>query len=296
MLTTRSMRAALCIIVALSSSACVTLPPNSKPVPQDPWESWNRGVYKFNDVLDRAVAKPVAKTYVRFVPRPIRTGVSNFFDNLSTTTVVINDALQGKFRASANDLGRFLLNTTVGLGGLLDPATSAGLNKNNEDFGQTLGHWGVHAGPFFELPLLGPSDVRDAPSRLVDAYTNPHAYIRNSYWKWGLYGAYLVDARASLLSLDDTLQQVYDPYAFVRDAYLQRRAYLVSDGKVKDDEPLVDPDADNPDQAAPPPPQPSPPPSPPPTAPPSTPPQPASPPASGSSGDPGAGDTRSAAD
>jgi phospholipid-binding lipoprotein MlaA len=273
----RNVRAALALVCVLTSSACVTLPPNSQRLPQDPWESWNRGVYKFNDVLDRAVAKPVAKTYVRFVPQPIRTGVTNFFDNLSTTTVMLNDALQGKFRASANDLGRFLLNSTVGLGGILDPATSAGLDKNNEDFGQTLGHWGVHPGPFFELPLLGPSDVRDAPSRLVDAYTNPHAYIHNAYWKWGLYGAYLVDARAGLLSLDETLSHVYDPYAFVRDAYLQRRAYLVSDGKVTDDEPLVDPDADNPDQgapakpgpgAAPQPKQPSPPP----TAPPSTPP------------------------
>jgi phospholipid-binding lipoprotein MlaA len=256
MLTARNARAALGIVFALSLSACVTLPPNSKRVPQDPWESWNRGVYKFNDTLDRAVAKPVAKTYVRIVPRPIRTGVSNFFENLSTTTVMINDALQGKFRASANDLGRFLLNSTVGLAGILDPATSAGLDKNNEDFGQTLGHWGVHPGPFFELPLLGPSDLRDAPSKLVDAYTNPHGYIRNTYWKWGLYGAYLVDTRANLLSLDETLKHVYDPYAFIRDAYLQRRAYLVSDGKVTDEEPLVDPEADNPDPAAPPKPSP----------------------------------------
>src|SRR3984957_19226811 len=270
-------RAALGIVFATSLSACVTLPANRPPPPQDPWESWNRGVYRVNDKLDRAFAKPVARTYVRIVPHAIRTGVSNFFDNLSTTTVMINDALQGKFKAAANDLGRFVLNSTVGLGGILDPATPMGLDHNNEDFGQTLGHWGVHPGPFFELPLLGPSDVRDAPSRLVDAYTNPHAYIHNAYWKWGLYGAYLVDARAGLLSLDETLSHVYDPYAFVRDAYLQRRAYLVSDGKVTDDEPLVDPDADNPDQgapakpgpgAAPQPKQPSPPP----TAPPSTPP------------------------
>jgi phospholipid-binding lipoprotein MlaA len=217
------------VVFTLSAGACVTLPPNSQRVPQDPWESWNRGVYKFNDVLDRAIAKPIAKGYVHVVPHPIRTGVSNFFDNLKMTTVMLNDALQGKFRASATDLGRFLLNLTVGIGGILDPASSAGLDKNNEDFGQTLGHWGVHAGPFVELPVFGPSDLRDAPARLVDAYTNPHAYIRNAYWKWGLYGAYLVDDRASLLPLDDTLQHVYDPYAFIRDAYLQRRAYLVSD-------------------------------------------------------------------
>ena len=114
------------------SSACVTLPPNSKRSPQDPWESCNRGVYKFNDALDRAIAKPVAKAYVRMVPQPIRTGVSNFFANLNTPTVMINDALQGKFLAAANDLGRFLLNTTVGVGGLLDPATSAGLDKQRQ--------------------------------------------------------------------------------------------------------------------------------------------------------------------
>jgi phospholipid-binding lipoprotein MlaA len=237
-------RAALAIVFALCASACVTLPPNSQRVPQDPWESWNRGVYKVNDKLDRAVAKPVARGYVRVVPRFMRTGISNFFDNLDTPTVMINDALQGKFGASANDLGRFLLNSTFGLGGLFDPATSAGLNKNNEDFGQTLGHWGVHPGPFVELPFLGPSDLRDAPAKLVDTYTNPKQYIRNTDVKYGLWGLSLVDTRTRLLPLDDTLQHVFDPYAFIRDAYLQRRAYLVSDGKVTE-EPLVDPGADS---------------------------------------------------
>ena len=148
-------RAALGMVFVLCASACVTLPPNSQRVPQDPWESWNRGVYKFNDKLDRAVAKPVARAYVRVLPKPIRTGISNFFDNLETPTVMINDALQGKIGASANDLGRFLLNSTVGLGGLLDPATSAGLNKNNEDFGQTLSTWANPPGVFFPfLPLF----------------------------------------------------------------------------------------------------------------------------------------------
>ena len=255
MLNDRYARAALGFVFALSLSACVTLPPNSQRVPQDPWESWNRGVYKVNDKLDRAVAKPVAKTYVRVVPAAIRTGVSNFFANLDTPTVMVNDALQGKFLAAANDLGRFVLNSTVGLGGLLDPATPAGLARNDEDFGQTLGHWGVHPGPFVELPLLGPSDLRDAPAKLVDSYTNPRQYVRNSYVKYGLYLTYLVDKRATLLPLDETLNRVFDPYAFVRDAYLQRRAYLVSDGKVVD-EPLVDPGEDAPgssDKTAPPP-------------------------------------------
>src|SRR6202163_1813304 len=265
MLKARYARAALGIVYVLSVSACVTLPPNRQRVTQDPWESWNRGVYKFNDVLDRAVAKPVARTYVKVVPQPIRTGVTNFFANLDTPTVMINDALQGKFLAAANDLGRFALNNTVGLGGILDPASSAGLARNNEDFGQTLGKWGVHPGPFVELPVLGPSDLRDAPSKVVDSYTNPRQYIHNSYVKYGLWLPALVDTRARLLPLDETLKNVYDPYAFIRDAYLQRRAYLVSDGKVAED-PLVDPDAGqdhdkpanpdnpaNPDKPAPPP-------------------------------------------
>ena len=250
MLKAMCARAALGIIYLISVSACVTLPANHQRVPQDPWESWNRGVYKFNDKLDRAVVKPVTKGYVRIVPSPIRTGVTNFFANLETPTVMINDALQGKFLAAGNDLGRFLLNSTLGLAGILDPATSAGLAKNDEDFGQTLGHWGVHPGPFVELPILGPSDVRDTASRVVDTYTNPRQYIKNNYVSYGLYLPYLVDRRAALLSLDDTLQHVYDPYAFIRDAYLQRRAYLVSDGKISD-ETLVDPDADNPDAGKP---------------------------------------------
>ena len=255
MLKVRYARAALGIAFAMSVSACVTLPPNSQRVPQDPWESWNRGVYRVNDKIDRAVVKPVTKTYVRVVPKPIRTGVSNFFDNLSTPTVMINDALQGKFLAAANDLGRFLLNSTLGLAGFLDPATPAGLAHNDEDFGQTLGHWGVHPGPFVELPIFGPSDLRDAPGRVVDSYTNPRQYIKNSYVKYGLYLPSLVNTRAHLLPLDETLKGVYDPYAFVRDAYLQRRAYLVSDGKVTE-EPLVDPGADDLDSDKPPPPPP----------------------------------------
>jgi phospholipid-binding lipoprotein MlaA len=241
-----AMKPAILVVLGVWGAAgltgCVTLPPNAPRSPQDPWESWNRGVYGFNDAIDRAVAKPVARSYVRWVPQLIRTGVTNVFSNLETPTVMINDALQGKLRASANDLGRFLLNTTVGVGGILDPATSAGLAKNNEDFGQTLGKWGVHPGPFLEVPLLGPSDLRDAPARFVDSYLNPRQYIKNNYIKYGIYLPDLTDRRAALLPLDETLQRAYDPYAFVRDAYLERRAYLVSDGQIKD-ELLLDPES-----------------------------------------------------
>jgi phospholipid-binding lipoprotein MlaA len=237
------------IVVAASLAGCVTLP--AKPSPQDPWESWNRGVYKVNDKIDRAVAKPIARTYLRAVPAPARTGVGNFLSNLRTTTVMINDALQGKFGAAANDLARFVVNTTVGFGGLLDPATQMGLDKNEEDFGQTLGAWGVPPGPFLELPILGPSDTRDGPARIVDIFTGPTHYIHNNWISYGIYGVGFVDTRAELLSLDGTLKKVFDPYAFIRDAYLQRRAYLVSDGKVTEEAP-PDPGADDPVDAAPP--------------------------------------------
>jgi phospholipid-binding lipoprotein MlaA len=244
MLIQSAVRAATCILLAGALGACVTLPPNAPRSPQDPWESWNRGVYKVNDALDRAVAKPVAKTYVRFVPHPIRLGVSNFFDNLRMPTVIINDTLEGKLRHTASDLGRFLLNTTLGVGGLLDPATQAGLAKNHADFGLTLGIWGVPPGPFVEIPVLGPSDLRDAPGYVVDTYTNPAEYIHNSYVKYSLAVVDLVDIRAGLLSLEPTLQSVYDPYAFVRDAYLHRRAFQVSGVKEeKDEDSGLDPDA-----------------------------------------------------
>jgi len=242
-------------------------------------------VYKVNDKLDRAVLKPVAKTYVRIVPSPIRTGVTNFFANLNMTTVMFNDTLQLKLLAAATDLGRLLLNTTVGIGGILDPATPAGLAHNNNDFGQTLGHYGVHPGPFVELPLLGPSDVRDGLSEVVDTYTNPRQYIKNNWVRYGLFVPYFIDTRASLLSLDETLKNVYDPYAFIRDAYLQRRAYLVSGGKAAPEEPLVDPGEDMPDSQASPPASPLPPVSPPPA-----PPQPESPPPA-STPPPGGGGT-----
>jgi phospholipid-binding lipoprotein MlaA len=240
---TRSAATTLLLLLgSLALSACVTLPPNAPRSPQDPYERWNRGVYKFNDAIDRGVVKPVARTYVRILPQAVRTGVHNFFTNLDTPTVMINDALQGKLRAAASDLGRFLLNTTVGVGGLLDPATQVGIARNEEDFGLTLAVWGVHPGPFIELPLLGPSTVRDAPARLVDTYTNPRQYIKNSYVKYGLYGLYFLDVRASLLSLDPTLQSVYDPYVFIRDAYLQRRAYLSGQRPVQYEDTSLDPD------------------------------------------------------
>jgi phospholipid-binding lipoprotein MlaA len=131
------------------------------------------------------------------------------------------------------------------LAGIFDPATAAGLDRNEEDFGQTLGKWGVRPGPFIELPILGPSDLRDGPARVVDTYLNPRQYIKNDYIKYGLYLPDFIDRRAALLPLESTIEKAYDPYAFIRDAYLQRRAFLVSDGKMDPDKTLEDPGNDS---------------------------------------------------
>jgi phospholipid-binding lipoprotein MlaA len=245
-----SPRAALAIAAALGLSACVTLPPNHVRSPQDPWESWNRGVYRVNDKLDRAVLLPVTKGYVAHVPSPIRTGVSNFFSNVAMPIVIVNDALQAKFKASGTDLGRFLLNSVMGVGGLFDPASSAGLARNYNDFGLTLGHWGAHPGPFFELPFLGPCDVRDGFGKVPDYFLRATYWIPNDWVSYGLWLPAVLDARASLLPLQSTIDQAYDPYAVIRDAYLARRAYLVSDGKVSPSDELIDPDADQSPAAA----------------------------------------------
>jgi phospholipid-binding lipoprotein MlaA len=213
--------------------------------PHDPLEPLNRGIYKFNDALDRTVARPVAKAYHDHVPNPIRSGISNAIDNLAYPTTIVNDLLQGKFRATFSDIGRFLLNSTLGLGGLFDPASKVGIDKNDEDFGQTFGKWGVPAGPYLVLPFFGPSTLRDAPLIYPERYTDLRGYLGDWETKWALIGVGLLDARSELLSVDQVLRNTYDPYLFTRDAYLQRREYQVRDGNVPEEkmeeEPLDEP-------------------------------------------------------
>jgi phospholipid-binding lipoprotein MlaA len=217
-------------------SACASLPKDSQRSPRDPWERMNRGTYKFNDAIDRAVVKPVAKGYVKVTPQPVRTGVTNFFDNLETPITMVNDLLQWQVKAFFNDTARLVLNTTLGIGGLFDPATRAGLDRNDRDFGQTLGVWGVKSGPYVVLPVLGPSDVRDAFGRGADTFANPRHYISNNWVAWGMWGVRGVDNRSRLLYADTIVQGAYDPYAFVRNAYLQHRDFKVSGGQQTQDE------------------------------------------------------------
>jgi len=221
------------LLAGLMLTGCATLP-SGKPDPRDPWERFNRSSFAFNDALDRAVAKPVAKAYKKVTPRVVRTGVSNALSNLNTVSTIINDVLQGKMRQAGHDSGRFLLNSTLGLAGLFDPASAAGLQNNDEDFGQTLGKWGVKPGPYLMLPLLGPSNVRDTFARIPDQYTYPVNYLQDDSTRYIIRAVDFLDLRAGLLDLDAQLERSYDRYAFVRNAWMQRREFMVTDGNVDD--------------------------------------------------------------
>lgn len=221
------------IFAGLVLSGCASLP-SGKPDPRDPWERFNRSVYAFNDAVDQHLAKPVAKAYVRVLPRFVRTGINNFFNNLDDVTTVVNDALQGKMRQAGHDSARFLLNSTFGVAGLFDPATAAGLEMNDEDLGQTFGKWGSKPGPYLVLPFLGPSTVRDTIGKFGDQFTWPLAYLGDDSTRIGLRALNLLDIRASLLDLDAQIDKSYDRYAFIRNAWLQRREFQVTDGNVDD--------------------------------------------------------------
>ncbi len=203
----------------------------------DPFESYNRAMYSFNSTLDKAVIKPVAQGYDTVVPTGISMGVSNFFSNLGDITTIINDLLQFKFQQAWHDTGRFALNTTVGFGGILDVASHAGHKKNNEDFGQTLGSWGVEPGAYVVLPFFGPRTVRDSFGLVGDIYTNPVAHLDDAGARNALMMTQVIDTRANLLKAEKVLNEAaIDEYYYVRDAYLQRRQNMVYDGNPPEDD------------------------------------------------------------
>lgn len=234
------------LLAGLALGGCATTK-GDRPDPRDPFERVNRATFAFNEAVDRAVARPVARAYRRALPQPVQTGVSNFFDNLQQPAVMINDLLQGKPRAAVNDFGRLLLNTTLGLGGLLDPASAAGLDRNDEDFGQTLGKWGVGPGPYLMVPLFGPYTLRDGIGTVADEFADPLLYVEDDGARYGLYALRALDRRVRLLELEPALDRAFDRYAVIRSAYLQRRAYLVSDGELPDEEPLEEDFEDEPE-------------------------------------------------
>ena len=216
------------LALACLAAGCAT---TGETNPADPWEGLNRKTYAFNDALDRAVMKPVAQGYETVVPGFAREGVNNFFDNLEDVATSLNNLRQGKPKEGASDLGRFVVNSVFGVFGLWDVATPLGLEKHNEDFGQTLGVWGVQPGPYLVLPLLGPSTARDAPARAVDPSWYYSEAVNPESLYWGLWGLDKVRTRANLFKAEGVLEEAaLDKYSFIRDGWLQRRRSQVYDG------------------------------------------------------------------
>lgn len=202
----------------------------------DPWEPFNRRVHRFNQVVDRRIALPLARTYMKVVPRPIRLGVSNFFSNLGQPVSAVNALLQGKPRQATESLGRFVLNSTLGIGGIFDPASDAKMGNRSEDFGQTLGIWGWDRSRYVELPLFGPRTVRDTFGLVGDAPLSPLRQVNEDSVRIGLQGLQLVDVRTQLMSVDSLRMGAEDDYALVRDAWYQRRDYQIFGDRLNEGE------------------------------------------------------------
>lgn len=233
--------ATLACVAALGLSACASGPMAD---PRDPLEPYNRGMTRFNDAVDDAVLKPVAQAYRDVVPSPVRTGVGNFFGNLADVWTFANNVLQLKGMAAAESFTRVGVNTVFGFAGVLDIASEMGLEPRREDFGQTLGRWGVPPGPYLVLPLLGPSTVRDTAALPVDVKGNLVNSVDDVATRNTLTALRAVDARAQLLRAGDMLEQAaLDPYSFKRDAFLQKRRNDVYDGAPPDEPAAPDPDA-----------------------------------------------------
>ncbi len=215
------------VVTTLFHAGCATYTINQPAY--DPWEGYNRAIYSFNDKMDRYALKPIAKGYKFVTPNFVEKGIQNFFSNLDDVTVTLNDFLQGKIAQGASDAWRFLLNSTIGIVGLFDVATPLGLPKHHEDFGQTLGKWGVAEGPYFVLPFLGPATIRSTTGRLGDYVADPLTYVSPNSVRLSLVGGEFIDTRAQLLQASDFLDTVFDPYLFLRDAYVSNRRQLTYD-------------------------------------------------------------------
>ncbi|PIF76940.1 phospholipid-binding lipoprotein MlaA [Variovorax sp. 54] len=223
--------AAACLALV---AGCATGPGAS---PVDPFEPFNRGVTRFNDTVDEAVLEPVASTYQKVVPSLVRQGVTNFFSNIGDVWSLANNVAQLKLQNSAETFMRLNVNTFFGLGGLLDVATEARLPRHEEDFGQTLGYWGVGAGPYIVLPLLGPSTLRDTVAKPLELYGDAQGYIHDVAWRNSLSALRVVDTRSRYLGATRLLDEAaLDKYSFTRDAFLQRRRNQVYDGNPPDDD------------------------------------------------------------
>lgn len=220
------------LLAALLLTACATTaPPPEERHPRDPWEPYNRNMFQFNSAVDRALIRPLAVGYGKVTPQPARRGIRNFFTNIRSPVDQINLLLQGRPGDAGTELARFLINSTLGLAGLFDLASDANIEDYEEDFGQTMAVWGWENSRFFILPLMGPATVRDGIGRVPDGYAD-------FAWRWsleettyGLIGLNILQARHSMLPLDEDIRSAYDPYTFMRDGWLQRRNHAISNGE-----------------------------------------------------------------
>lgn len=220
------------VLCSALASGCATTGQTATGTPGDPFESWNRGVYKFNDGLDRVALKPAATAYGKVIPEPVRNGIHNFFSNFRDAWSAVNLLLQGRIAAALNDGMRVSVNTVLGIAGTLDIATEMRLDSHKQDMGLTLGHWGMGSGPYLVWPVLGPSTLRDSLGLPLDRAAGPVFLTRHSVPTTNsLLALELIDTRYTLIALTDVLDDVaIDPYAFTRDGYLQRRRNMIEDG------------------------------------------------------------------
>lgn len=229
----------ICVGLAALSTACASIPPEQR-VETDPWEPLNRPLYNINTAIDKVTTKPLARGYRKIIPSPLRNGVANFFENLTTPASALNNFLQGKPKRGFSEVGRFIFNSSLGIGGLFDVATHGGMEKYREDFGQTAAVWGVPDGPYVMLPFMGPKTLRDAILTPLDTMSTPLHYYENTSIRDKLYVLRIVDLRYQLLKAEKFLDESKDPYVTLRESYLQNRQYEIYDGNPPEDDDFYD--------------------------------------------------------
>ena len=220
----------IAILILLTTFLIV---PNANAQSYDPWRNTNQRIFAFNDYFDQLLVRPITLTYTLFAPRAVRQGVGNFFSNSRDINIAANNALQLKFQAAISDAGRVAVNSTIGIAGIFDVASSLGLEKHDEDFGQTFGAWGLGSGPYLVLPVFGASNLRDALGLVLDTAFNPIQYLEEASLRLALFSAEEIDSRSGLLALDELVSG--DKYVFFREASIQNRAYLINDGQIEDE-------------------------------------------------------------
>jgi len=227
------------IVVMIGVPGCASIPADER-AKSDPWEPMNRSLYGFNTAIDKVTTKPLAKGYRKITPAFLRKGISNFFDNLLAPRSVINNILQGKPVRGLSEIGRFVINSTIGVGGLFDVATATGIEERREDFGQTFAVWGVPDGPYLMVPFLGPKTLRDALSSPLDIFSDPLYYYNNSAVRDKLYIVRIIDLRYRLLATEKYMNASKDKYVTLRESYLQNRQYEVYDGDPPENDEFFD--------------------------------------------------------